>query len=537
RVAAHGSLDLLSLVPEDVMSKLPAVIMNEAPYYNLSVEFDEGFALRNASLRARVDELEVAELKFDHIRLRGNYTEGVYSIDNLYLRRDWQWLNLGFGLDSSTKNYFLSLKGFAKPYDYNAILPRWWGGIFKDFDFEQIESGLGDFVIYGNTGNKAADFFFGHAKGSRVGYKGVLVDEGELFVRGRGAYAEVHKLNVRRGEGYARGDIRFASRLDNVRGPMSVRMDLDTKLPLSDAKKLFDQNIAKILDDFESDAMPRTVLRGAIYNSAYPEFDGLSYIDLTATCPFPLSYKGIPLKYLGFNLAGRTDITYLRDIRFGFAGGEAEAQADILTNGEDPAEVRFMASLKGANQEQTMGYLTTQGKKVEKVKQPEEDSPVSSTGRIDIMLHAKCPVQDFMKIAGSGDLQIENDKLYAIQLFGPLSRLLQNTRLGFTSFALNQLDAGFTIKDGTADINRLVINGPRTKIEAPGTVTLDNLSLDMRVSVYLFGNSGNPDSNIRKIGNLITKPIPNLLEFELTGYPEDQKWRSLYDPRKLIPRF
>jgi hypothetical protein len=59
----------------------------------------------------------------------------------------------------------------------------------------------------------------------------------------------------------------------------------------------------------------------------------------------------------------------------------------------------------------------------------------------------------------------------------------------------------------------------------------------MRVLVSLFGNAGNPASNLRKIGDLITRPIPNLLEFELTGTLKDQKLRSLYDPRNLIPKF
>ena len=59
----------------------------------------------------------------------------------------------------------------------------------------------------------------------------------------------------------------------------------------------------------------------------------------------------------------------------------------------------------------------------------------------------------------------------------------------------------------------------------------------MRVNVYLFGNVGNPASGLRKIHEIITEPIPNLLEFELTGATDEQKWRSIYDPRKLIPLF
>lgn len=238
---AAGSIDLLSITPEDIAARLPAIEVDQAPYYILNLDFDKGLSLNNADLLARVDGLEVEGLHFDHIRFRSNYDRGKYSIDRLYLRRDWQWLDLGFSFDSSSKDYALILVGFAKPDDYNALLPRWWAGIFKEFDFEEVKGGLGDFVIYGNTERKVADFFFGHATARNVGYKGVPVDEGELFVRGRGPYAEVHQLNARSGESFARGDIRFASRLDEVRGPMSVRLELDTKLPVSEAQKLLDR--------------------------------------------------------------------------------------------------------------------------------------------------------------------------------------------------------------------------------------------------------------------------------------------------------
>ena len=534
KVSASGSIDLMSIAPEAITEQIPKVKFQRAPYYNLDLNFTEGFTLEEATLRARMDALEVEGLRFDHVRFRGGYRDGVYTIDHLYLRRDWQWLDLGFSLDSSTDKYAVTLHGFAKPDDYNAILPRWWGGIFRDFDFEEIESGLGDFVIYGNTQAKAADFFFGHARARNVAFQGVRIDEGELFVRGKGPYAEVYKLNVRRGEGFARGNIRFASRLDEVHGPMSVRLNLDTKLPLSDAKKLFDEDIAKVLSDFKTDAMPRTILKGAIFNKSYPEFKGLSYIDLSATCPFPLSYKGIPLDYLSFDLYGRVGVTHLRDIQFGYADGEARAAADILTSGDEPAQMRFDMSLKGADQTRAIKQLTTLNKGNADVT---AEAKAENKGTLDLELAALGPVEDPFAMSGYGNLKIENDQLYAIQLFGPLSRLLQKVRLGFTSFELNELKAQFALKDGTAEFKQLQINGPRTRIDAPGTLRLSDFSLAMRVSVYLFGNAGSPDSNIRKISNLITKPIPNLLEFDLSGTAEEQQWRSIYDPRNLIPIF
>ena len=90
-------------------------------------------------------------------------------------------------------------------------------------------------------------------------------------------------------------------------------------------------------------------------------------------------------------------------------------------------------------------------------------------------------------------------------------------------------------KDDLVTFDPLHIDGDRTQIDTPGTLCLSDQTLNMNVEVKLFGNAGKPDSKLRKIGELITKPIPNLLQFELTGTLKDQKLRSLYDPRNLIP--
>ncbi|MFU8848423.1 MAG: hypothetical protein ACNA77_06875 [Opitutales bacterium] len=532
QVQADGNLDLLSILPEAVEERLPHISFKQAPHFNLNLDFAENFALNTARLSAHVDALKIDDITFDHIRLRGSYQQGFFSTEHCYLRRGWQWLDLGFQLDTKSQDYTLTLKGFAKPDDYNAILPRWWEGIFRDFDFSSVESGLGDFVIYGNTEEKATGFFFGHASAQSVGYKGVQIDRGELFVRGQGPYAEVHRLDARSGEGYVRGDIRFASRLDEVRGPMSVRLDLDTQLPLEDAKKLFNEDIALILDDFKTETLPRTQLRGAIFNTAYPEFAGLSWIDLTADCPAPLSYKGLPLERLRFALMGRPDITYLREIELGYAGGSARAEADILAGGEGPAEARFRLTLKDADPKLAIARLRT----LQDPTTPSQvDENTAGEARLDLALHARAPIDDLTALHGYGNFLIEDEALYAIQVFGPLSEILQNTRLGFTSFALDEMVGQFALKEKSILFDPIEINGPRSRIEARGAMGLNDYTLAMRVSVFLFGNAGNPESRLRKITDFISRPIPNVLEFELSGTPEDQKWRSRYDPRNYLP--
>ncbi len=163
--------------------------------------------------------------------------------------------------------------------------------------------------------------------------------------------------------------------------------------------------------------------------------------------------------------------------------------------------------------------------------------PGREAARVDIKIHGEGPAEDPFLHTGFGRFEIRNDQLGSIQLLGPLSKILQNTLLNFTTFNLNKMSGDFRYQNEDVQFDPLRIDGPRTQINTPGTLDRKDQSLAMCVNVSLFGNAGNPDSNLRKLGDLITKPLPSLLQFDLTGTLKKQKLRSLYDPRNLIPRF
>ena len=540
---AQGSVDLVSLVPPEVFAKLPSIEFTSAPHYDLRLQFKPGFSLEHAWVVAQVDGLVAEGLRFDHINARAGYAAGIFTIDDLYLRRREQWLDLRLSFDTTTDEYRVALIGSAIPYDYNALLPSWWAAIFKDFDFSQTTHSLGDFIIYGNARRQSSDLYFGRAVAHGVAYKNVLLDQGELIVRGRGLYSELHDLAATSGAGWARGDIAFTSKLDEVKGPVSIRLDMEAELTLDDAAHLFGNDIAAIIHDFETEGLPVTQLEGAIFNKAYPQYAGKSYFDLSADCTEPISYKGVPLDYLNFELFGRSDITYLRDIRFGYADGHGEARVDILTPDDSSNSLRYQLSLVDADQNQALESLPQLAEfddlenGLQTPVAPGDAKSGREKGRIDLTINGQGAADDPFKHQGAGSFEIRNDRLGSIQLLGPLSRVLQTTQLNFTSFNLNRMNGDFTYLNELVNFDRLHIDGPRTHIEAPGTLRLSDQSLDMRVSASLFRNVGNPDSNFRKIGEFISRPLPNLLQFQLTGTIKEQKFRSLYDPRNFIPRF
>lgn len=538
KMHARGSVDLTKLAKESITNRLPEIRFKEAPYLDLILNFNENFSLKSAQLSADVTGLAIEDLHFDHIRANGSFEGGLYSIENLYLRRQEQWLDLKFSLDTQTDDYRVALVGSAVPYEYNALLPGWWEAIFLKFDFSKVSYSLGDFIIYGNTQRKASDLYYGRVHARGVSYSDVFLDEGELIVRGRGSYSELHQINARSGQGWARGDISFATNPDEIKGPVSVRLDMEAKLTLEDAAKLFDGDIAKIIHNFETDELPQIRLKGAIFNKEYPQYAGKSYFDLSATCDHPVTYNSIPLDYLNFDLYGRSKVTYLRNMKFGYSDGQGQATMDVRMPKDEESSIRYKLKLVDADQNQMIKSLPQLNNVKDSLgthRGENDATKESEDARTDIGLHGEGSTSDLLAHSGFGHLEINNEKLGTIQLLGPLSRLLQNTQLNFTSFNLNLMRGEFKYTNEIVDFKSLQIDGPLTQIHTPGTLNLKDQSLDMRISVNLFRNMGSPTSTIRKIGDLITKPIPNLLTFELTGTIQDQKIRSLYDPRNLIP--
>ena len=516
---------------------LSSLHLHSEPYIDLTLRFSEGFSLSGADIFLHVPEIEIGGLRFDTIQAQGNYKDELFDFHELTLTRDRQWVDFALKYDAASKDYSLGILGSAIPSEYNALLPSWWAPLFRAFDFSETKNLLGDFIIYGNTKQRAVNMFFGHVDASQVKYRDVSIKDGSLFLRGRGPYAEIFDLDAKQADGWAKGRIQFSSRLDDIRGPESIRLDLSAKLSLEDAGKLFDKNISSILSDFKTDTPINAVIEGNIFSSAYPERNEFSYIDVSANTPHAISYNNLPLESLSLNLYGRKGAIYLRNLEIGFLEGLITGDADIITTHGEEAQLRLKATLNAASQNRLKELLSNWNKEV---KMEANLSPAETTtaqdGEIDLSLHAIGPVQNPYAFKGEGDFSLANEHLGSIQIFGPISRMLERANIGFTSFTIDRMAGSFKLGNEILQFDELTINGPKTKIEAPGMLNLNDHSLAMRVSVFLFENAGNPDSTFRKFTEILSRPFPNLLEFELTGTIEDQKLRSLYDPRKLIQR-
>lgn len=529
RLSAKGPVDLLAAIPSNQTRSLPQISYASPPHISAQAVFDAQLSLKEAQVDLISNGLTLNGVSFDQIEAAIHYDGTSYQISESLIQRDTQWVRLGFSLNSQTNAYALSLVGSAVPYQYNAFLPNWWSVIFQDFEFAETSNNLGDFIIYGHTDQKVADLFFGHVYATDIRYRDVPVDEGTLFVRGREHYVEVDRMDLSNTYGQLKGKLAFTSLDDAIGAPVSIRYQMKGAILPAHAANIFGGTVADILSDFEMNTAATVTLDGAQFNEAYPALSDKSYFQLSASTQQRFSYRTAKLDRLSLELKTAQGQSYLRNLQFGFANGSGSGQADIITTPNLPSRLNFDLQLVNANKDLTFTDLP-----ILKV----STEPTSSGDvRYDLQLRAIGPIDQVGAFQGYGSLKLRDKDLAAIQLFGPLSKLLQNTRLGFTSLSLQTLDAVFDIRGQTIAFQRMSINGPQTRIQAVGTLKFPEQSLNMDVSINLIANMVGEETGLGKVGkvlNPIFRPLPNLLSFTLTGTLQDQIWRSRFDPRNIF---
>ena len=531
-IQADGSVDIFTILPTSTLTKLPKIDFESTPHYNLTINLDDGLKLNSATFRIDANDVTANGLTFNSIEASGSYNENTLNLDSILVERGKQWIDATFSRNNTSKDFKITLLGSILPEQYSPLLPEWWPKIFKDIDFSQATYSYSDFAIYRCSAPNPEVFFFGHAAAHRAAYRGALIDESEIIVRGRGNYVELD-IDAKTGGGWAEGDVSFTSGKIPDRGPLSVRYDFDSLMPLDVVSKIFGGTISRIINDFEVTKLPRVKIDGVTFNDAYPQYADKDTLYLDADIDTPITFKNTPLDHLQFKLYSHQEAIYLRDLEFGYAEGDGTAQIDI----EDGNHLRINLSLRDANQAKAIEDLPSFDDIEDHLTQSEAqaDEAIRSKEKLDLNLHVQGPIDNLYAFNGYGDFVTKNEQLGSIQLLGPLSSLLKNTRLGFSSFNLDQMTGRFAVEQEMINFSDLIIEGPRTKIWSQGTMHIPDQALNMDVRVKLFENIGNPDSTINTFRKLLSSPLPNLLVFNLKGTIHDQKIRLRYDPRNFIP--
>ena len=539
-----------TLTPDSVIDALPAAIRKELPHldfterlrYAASINFEKATGLKEARFDLEARRMVVGDLSLDLVRARCRHNDTTTRIDDLLVYRDDQYAEAVMQIDTREGKVTVQAKGDIQPKQYSRILPSWWGDIFNDFTIHPNSPVLADFAVQSDYRREAGTRFFGEVELADVVYSGVPLSKARVVVDGTPLHIGLDISDVESSEGDFRGRIDLTRRQDGIPSLVALHLEVETGLSIDATRNLVGPLLYdRTVSDFSFSGRPRVQLTGSSYFTGnYPEYQGKSHFTFSADSNGPLQYNGAPLQYL--RLRGYSDdfVTQFRDVAFGYADGTGSGIMDIKSRPGEAGTACFKFSLENANDRKAIEDLPALDRLEDDFQRSREaDDQTEAAGQggsLDASLHALGPLDDPYRFTGQGNFIIRDKQLGTIQLLGPLSMLLQGTALGFTSFELNQMTGDFWLEDGQARFLTLQVDGPITRIDATGSMELESQALDMRVAVHLFGNAAGRDNPIHRIGDRIN-PLSALLRFELRGTLEKQRWRSIFDPRKLIPGF
>jgi hypothetical protein len=532
----QGALNPQTLLSDAAVKQLPKLQLSGPSYCEVKLQWGPRFEQPKARAFAHFIQPQLNGVDFEVVTLNAGLDSKGLNIQPLRFKRGTQWLALDFFQNFESQTYDIRTQGRLIPAHYNPFMPHWWRNIFnKDFSFNDESQVGGDCVIYGKTSPFSTDFYYGQFEARKLAYRNVPIHAGQFTLRGRNRYVEIHKLDAQSGADWIKGDIQFTGYPDEIRASAAIRYDLKGRLPLQKLRKLLPPQTATKLALFNTTQAPHLRFQAAQFREKdYPQFEGMSHLELDVDAPEPLEYHNLPLQYLRFKLYAREQGLSIRKLDFGMAGGVGTGAIDQFKAPSGAAPwLRLDLQVNNADYSHTRALLADF--KENAARDPEAPSPDSSeNGLVQLYLQSEGPANDLDQHSGFGRFNLDYEKLAKIQLLGPFSMILEKTPLGFTSLKLNQMRSDFALAGGYLKFSPLNITGPQTRIEANGTLKLSDQALDLVVGVDLTGSLNEKFNPFKPITDILN-PLNYLLQFRITGTLDDQTVRSLYDPRNLLP--
>ena len=460
-----------------------------------------------------------------------------------YLRSDFQLLNQRLTTNNSLKindrtsfintvfemeseDYSCSFRGSNFSSDFNSILPKWWQNTFKDFSYNDDTKCLHDFSIYGSTKSPAQNFLIGSVQTENLDYKGILVKFADLLVINKNYCTEITIKDLKTQQGKAEGVIKITKKADGFNKPESVRTKLKSELTLKTAEKLLGSNTQKILSNFESLNTHSIAFESVFFNPHYTQHKGKSYYNLFIKRTNPILFFSRPFDQLTAKIYGRNNQHFIRSAHAEFAGGQLNFEADILETSSTDPQLRIHLNLSDCDYKQSIK---------DTFQNEFTNTPIEESVRLDLDLTLKSQgsLLDFTQHNGYGNLTINGPGLGKIHLLGPFSKALDQLNISIGVFSLNHLESNFLIQKEWINVGNLEIDGKESHVFGKGRISIPNQSINFKMEVDLLKNKNLSFSKLGSLGKILN-PVAKIFNFTVTGTLQDQKWRSVLDPRNLF---
>jgi hypothetical protein len=536
KINGYSFLEQLDQKMPNKFSRVQDILFHNPPILDFSLDYSPHNAVpHNMQAKLEVRDFDLQGLALDH--LEGTFSWQQYNreieLHNASLRRGQDWIKFEGKTHLSNKNYRLSVEAAAIPTDYNPIMPTWWNKVFRDIEFLEKPRCYGNFEIVGRYGQQVADFFYGSVDAENLAYRGVPIDRGHLHMRGRQHYTEISELAVEHGDHYAHGSIQIAGLPDPIKVPLFWSIDLDSSYPLIAYQRLVSPQIAKHIQAFKAPQAPAISLQGKFFNKHYPQYRPYMHFQMNAASKAPIQYQDVHFDDLQFKLAGNSEQLSIYDLQAEIANGQASGQVDFLWNDNSAPSILIKAGIQQADTKKLLNMFQHEERASFANLTPIEESP----SKINLEAHLKGLTGNWFEFAGYGSAAIFDKELGRIKLLGPLSSLLQNTPINFTSLKFKTLDCDFVLDSSALNFEKITIGGHSSQIELKGSYDLQLDTIDMHVTLRPLINYADKINPVTQLNKWIQLPLSPFLKYKLDGTLQYPQWRSILDPRVLLPIF
>ena len=364
---------------------------------------------------------------------------------------------------------------------------------FRDAPFLQLDlrGPKPDFAVLTGTG---------FLRLGRTSMRGYPLDWGQSKIEIADKAITYRDFSLGRGKAVGKGTFVY-----DFGGQQVVLQDVESTMPPVDVMMWIDPNIANVIKPYRFRQPPRVQADGVIHlkdpqkndlRLAIQSDSGLDYDLLNRTLKFGRTLADV-------NISGTKVLANIKSAELMEGNVGVNATVSI-----DPSDPTFGAKID--IRRVNFAQLT-------KLYFDYEDSVGVGSG--DFNFTARMGQEQLMR--GDGSLRVEDGRVFAIPILGPLSEIINKIIPGAGFQSARLATADFTVGDERINTKNLKIDGAGFSLFGYGDIFFVKDKMDMSVRI-----------NARGIPGLVLFPVSKLFEYVSTGSVSKPEWRP-----KIIPRF
>ncbi len=545
-LAAHADLDvttgagrvsfttalapaLLPLVGQRLGFDLPALLnWQEPPRLSAELNLGQNGRPLRATAAFSTGPVTARRVDLDATAARVSWSGTSLRADDILLVRQTSRATGSYEMDTKSLDFRFLLEGHLEPSDIDGWFRSWWPNFWASFQFP-VAPPDASVEVSGRWKAPLLTRVWIRASGHDAVVKDIALDtlSSRLFIRP--GWADVLEFHATRPPGPVQGSFSRSWRLPYGGARWtSTEVHATGTSDLDPLPKLLGDLGTRIAAPFDLDAPVDVRLDGRVERDDWGAPTTVDF-EVSGHTSGTWTFFDFPLHGAEFTAHQTNERLLISPFSAGATGGALAGRIEV-SGPSNQQNLAFDLNLAHAHLGQTIRTVETWFAR----RRGEEPSPESqfqqriAEGVLDLSLSAEGPAGDPYAFQGQGAALIEDANLGELKLLGPLTALLGNSLLNFSSLQLDNANGDFHLNGRVVDFSDVKLTGPRGSIDGSGKYYLDTRNLDFLTRVRPF------DGGVGNILDAVFTPITRALEVKLGGQLNIPRWTFVYGPTNIL---